>query len=83
MNKPVIKLVLADDEIAKLQKKLDIAIKTLGLYADKGNWCDCLSWNGWMEESSVVNCGQFGENGFEPAQKALKEIELVGTSEKE
>lgn len=29
MTKPVIKLVLADDEIGKLQKKLDIAIRAL------------------------------------------------------
>lgn len=32
MTKPVIKLVLADDEIAKLQKKLDIATKALNFY---------------------------------------------------
>lgn len=32
MTKPVIKLVLADDEIAKLQKQLDIAIKALNFY---------------------------------------------------
>ena len=64
-------------QIERLQKKLDIAVKALKEYADEGSWCDCLSWNGWMEDSEVVCGGQFGENGFEPAQKALKEMEEV------
>lgn len=69
MNKPVIKLVLADDEIAKLQKKLDIATKALKFYT---------------LEDAYVSC--FG-NPVNPnptvARKALKEIDIVGTSEKE
>lgn len=67
----------------RLEKQLDVATKALNLYADKGNWCNCLSWDGFMEDNEVVCDGQFGENGFEPAQKALKEIDLVGTSTKE
>lgn len=45
MNKPVIKLVLADDEIAKLQKKLDIAIRALKEYANckPTEWMTCVT----------------------------------------
>lgn len=61
----------------QLEKKLDIATKALELYADDGNWCNCLSWNGFMEDNEVVEDGQFGEYGYEPARKALKEMEGV------
>lgn len=61
----------------ELEKKLEIATKALKLYADDGNWCNCLSWNGFIEDNEVVKDGQFGENGYEPAQKALKEMEGV------
>jgi hypothetical protein len=64
-------------ERKRLEKKLEIATKALKLYADVGNWCDCLSWNGFTEDSEVVEDGQFGENGYEPAHKALKEMKKV------
>lgn len=62
MNKPVIKLVLADDEIAKLQKKLNIALKALNFYT-----------NDICSEPYIPRI----------AIQALKEIDEVGTSEKE
>ena len=74
----VIALENKDVEIEQLQKKLDIAIKVLKEYADEGNWCNCLSWNGFMEDSEVVCDGQFGEKGFVPAKNALlKMIEVI------
>lgn len=65
-------LEVSEKEHYKTPQRLDIATKVLELYADDGNWCNCLSWNGFMEESNVVENGQFGENGYEPPKKVQK-----------
>lgn len=69
------------DEIKKqneiLSNKLDIAINALKEYADQGNWDDCLSWNGYMDDSEVVEKGQYGIHGYNFAQKALEGIGVI------
>lgn len=64
----------ASKRTKELEKKLKIAKEALKQYADKGNWQDCLDWNGYMEDCFVVEKGQFGENGYTVAEEALKEI---------
>lgn len=60
--------------VVKLEEKLEIAKEALKQYADKGNWQDCLDWNGCEEDSTIVEKGQFGENGYTIAEKALEKI---------
>lgn len=62
------------DKQIKDNRKL---VKALKEYADESNWDDCLSWNGWEEDSEVIDKAQFGMRGFETAQQVLKEIEEV------
>ena len=61
-------------ENVELENKLEIAKKALKEYADQGNWSDCLSWNGWKEDSIIVQKAQFGENGYTVAEEALAKI---------
>ena len=70
-------------ELRMLEKKLEIATKALKQYAEEGNWDDCRSYNFYIDDMALVEKAQFGEKGYEPAQKALKEITLAGTSTKE
>lgn len=63
----------------ELEKKLDIAVKALKIYADKTNWSEStvkLGIDGFGVSSKIVCVpnSYFGENGFEDAQQALKEI---------
>lgn len=64
----------ACQKVRELEEKLKIAKEALKQYADKGNWQDCLYWNGYMEDSFVVEKGQFGENGYTVAEEALEKI---------
>lgn len=57
-----------------LEEKLRIAEQALVEYGDKGNWADCISWNGYMEDSVYVQSAQFGENGYTIAEEALNKI---------
>lgn len=67
-------LIATIEKCEKLEEKLKIAKEALKQYADKGNWQDCLDWNGYMEDSFVVEKGQFGENGYTVAEDALEKI---------
>lgn len=60
--------------IQRIEEKLTIAVKALKEYANRGNWQDCLDWNGWIEDSFIVENGQFGENGYTIAEEALEKI---------
>ena len=61
-------------ENVELKNKLEIARKALEEYADQGNWQDCLDWNGYMEDSFVVEIGRFDKNGYTTAEEALEKI---------
>ena len=67
-------------QIEQLQKKLDIAVKALKEYAEEGNWDDIRSYNFSIDDTYFVEKAEFREKGYEPAKKALKEIDLVGIS---
>lgn len=60
--------------VVRLEEKLKIAKEALKQYANKGNWQDCLYWNGYEEDSFVVEKAQFGEDGYTIAEKALEKI---------
>lgn len=70
-------------ENMNLKRKLDIATKVLKEYANEENWDDIRSYNFAIYDTYFFEKAEFREKGYEPAQKALKEIDLVGTSEKE
>lgn len=59
----------------QLQKKLDIAVKALREYADEENWSTATT--EINTDYFVYECSMYGlqNNGFEEAQKALKEID--------
>ncbi len=63
----------------ELEKKLEIAIKTLKEYANETRWSEStvkLGIDGFGIRSKIVCIpnSYFGENGYEEAQQALKEI---------
>lgn len=60
--------------VVRLEEKLKIAKEALKQYANKWNWQDCLNWNGFEEDSFVVEKAQFGEDGYTIAKKALEKI---------
>lgn len=62
------------EELRTYKDALKIATDALREYAEEGNWFDCLSWNGYMDDSEVVIRGQYGEKGYKPAQKAIINI---------
>lgn len=65
------------DELDREIKNNRKLVKALKKYADKGNWDDCLSWNGWDEDSELIERAQFSMRGFEIAEDVLKEVEEV------
>lgn len=77
------RLEVSEKEHYKTLQQLAIATKALREYANEENW---------RTATTIINtdyfefeCSMYGlkDSGFEEAQKALKEIELVGTSAKE
>lgn len=66
-----------ENENMKLKKQLVIATKALKEYAEEGNWDDCRSYNFYIDDMDLVEKAQFGEKGYELANKALKEMEGV------
>ena len=66
----------------ELEKKLDIAVKALKIYANPYSWDDCIMNFIAYDEKEIVKMGCFASHGFETAQQALKEIEECTYSEK-
>lgn len=64
-------------EYKRLQERLTIATKALKEYADDGNWDDIRSYNFYIDDTYFVEKAEFREKGYEPAKKALKEMEGV------
>lgn len=64
----------------ELEKKLEIAVKALKKYADEIRWSKStinLGVEGFAMSTRMICVpnSYFGENGYEEAQQALKEIE--------
>lgn len=71
------KVMRLEDKVKHLQKKLEIATKALKEYADEKNWrtaTTVINTDYFEYECSMYN---LKNNGFEEAQKALKEMEGV------
>jgi hypothetical protein len=62
----------------RLEKQLDIATKALREYSNENSWVDCKTVDDDFEYIER-KCAWY-TYGYETAQKALKEIDLVGTS---
>lgn len=69
------------NDLLLLQNKLDIAVKALKEYADESSWVDCKTVDDDFEYIAR-KCAWYIDV-YGTAQKALKEINLVGTSAKE
>lgn len=66
-----------ENENIKLKKQFEIATKILKEYANEENWDDCRSYNFYTDDVNLVEKAQFREKGYEPAKKAIEEMESV------
>lgn len=71
-------LEMSEKEHYKTLQQLAIATKALREYADENSWVDCKTVDDDFEYIER-KCAWYTD-GYEPAQKALKDIDLVGTS---